>query len=345
MERAIKRFVNVDGEYGKRLIPFPQHDPHHNPEVFKYDQMSFADRFREIEDDLSPTERANFEGFLSITSGGSMEDSSFFEFIRWWALNNWNINNFFELCLTYKFKSGQSSFARKFFVEAAASQKLSWKFDCLIAMIEDIGSCVLVTNREGQKYKARRVICTVPLNMLHKISFSPPLSAEKMTASRLGHCNKVSKVHVECANPELRSFSATAYPHNKLTYVFGDGTTPAGNTHLVAFGSSLPGVHLQPEEDREDTISAFQEFAPMNVRRIAFHNWTKDEFADGAWEFLKPDSIKYISALREKQGNIVFASADWAIGWRGFIDGAIEDGTRAAMDVQQDLQELYASKL
>lgn len=196
-----------------------------------------------------------------------------------------------------------------------------------------------VTSRTGKQYRARRAICTVPLNVLHKIRFSPPLSSSKVKASKLGHCNKVSKVHVECKNPELRSFSGTAYPHNKLTYTFGDGTTPAGNIHLVAFGSSLPGVHLQPEEKIEETIQAFQEFAPMDVQRVVFHNWTKDEFADGAWEFLKPDMIKYIDALREREGNVIFASADWAMGWRGFIDGAIEDGARAAMEVKTELAQ------
>jgi hypothetical protein len=272
MESALLKFVNIDGEYGRKLIPLP-HDPHQNPEVFKYDRMSFADRLREIEDELSPLERANFEGFLSITSGGTMEDSSFFEFIRWWALNNYNLRNFFELCLTFKFRSGQSAFARKFFDEASATRKLSWHVDCPVAAVESLANKVQVTTKSGQVWRARRAICTVPLNILHTIKFTPPLSAAKTEASRQGHCNQVSKVHVECANPELRSFSATAYPHNKLTYTFGDGVTPAGNTHLVAFGSSLPGVHLQAEENIQDTINAWQEFAPMDIKRIVFHNW------------------------------------------------------------------------
>jgi hypothetical protein len=202
-----------------------------------------------------------------------MEDSSFFEFIRWWALNNYDIRNFFELCLTFKFHSGQSTFAKKFFDEASSARKLSWRFDCPIASVQSIGNTAKVTSRSGHQYRARRVICTVPLNVLHNIKFSPPLSAAKAKASKLGHCNKVTKVHVECANPELRSFSATAYPHNKLTYTFGDGITPSGNTHLVAFGSSLPDVHLQPKENIQDTVAAFQEFALMDVKRIVFHNW------------------------------------------------------------------------
>jgi hypothetical protein len=28
------------------------------------------------------------------------------------------------------------------------------------------------------------------------------------------------------------------------------------------------------------------------------------------------------------------------VGWRSFIDGAIEEGSRAALDVKKDLQEL-----
>jgi hypothetical protein len=34
--------------------------------------------------------------------------------------------------------------------------------------------------------------------------------------------------------------------------------------------------------------------------------------------------------------HVVFANSDWAVGWRGFIDGAIEEGTRAAMTVKED---------
>ena len=150
---------------------------------------------------------------------------------------------------------------------------MSYAFDCPIASINDISQHLRVLSRDGRNSKARRTICTVPLNVLNKISFSPPLIDGKREASQLGHVNRVTKVHVECANPELRSFSGTAFPHNTLTYAFGDGTTPSGNTHLVSFGSSLPGVHLQPEDDIQDTINAFQEFAPMDVKRIVAHTW------------------------------------------------------------------------
>jgi monoamine oxidase len=272
MESAMKKFINVDGNFGRTIIPFP-HDPHYNPDIAIYDKMSFADRLAEIGDEMTPIEKTILEGFLSITSGGSMENSSFFEMMRWWALNNYDMRQFMELCLTFKLHCGQSGFARRFFDEGKSTNNLSYAFDCPIASMNDVGEHVQVLSRDGRHFKARRAICTVPLNVLNKISFYPPLIEGKREASKLGHVNHVVKVHVECANPELRSFSGTAFPHNKLTYAFGDGTTPSGNTHLVSFGSSLPGVHLQPEDDIQDTINAFQEFAPMDVKRIVAHNW------------------------------------------------------------------------
>lgn len=45
----------------------------------------------------------------------------------------------------------------------------------------------------------------------------------------------------------------------------------------------------------------------------------------------------HLKDMRAQQGNIIFACSDWALGWRSFIDGAIEEGTRAAAAVQADL--------
>lgn len=41
----------------------------------------------------------------------------------------------------------------------------------------------------------------------------------------------------------------------------------------------------------------------------------------------------HLHDMRASTRNIVFACSDWALGWRSFIDGAIQEGTRAAADV------------
>jgi monoamine oxidase len=47
---------------------------------------------------------------------------------------------------------------------------------------------------------------------------------------------------------------------------------------------------------------------------------------------------KYEAELKKPAGNIYFASSDWADGWRGWIDGAIEQGALAAQQVAVALQ-------
>jgi monoamine oxidase len=53
----------------------------------------------------------------------------------------------------------------------------------------------------------------------------------------------------------------------------------------------------------------------------------------------KDFTSKYLSALQERHGNVWFASADWADGWRGFIDGAVEQGSVVGQMVLIHLSE------
>jgi len=67
-------------------------------------------------------------------------------------------------------------------------------------------------------------------------------------------------------------------------------------------------------------------------------------------------TTKYLGACQAPHGNVLWASggelfsnpyiplaehylsSDWASGWKGFIDGAIEQGAKAAYDITRTLQ-------
>lgn len=49
---------------------------------------------------------------------------------------------------------------------------------------------------------------------------------------------------------------------------------------------------------------------------------------------------KYQEELQNRHGNVFFASADWADGWRAFIDGAIEQGRRKAQEATLELRAM-----
>jgi monoamine oxidase len=61
------------------------------------------------------------------------------------------------------------------------------------------------------------------------------------------------------------------------------------------------------------------------------HDWATDPFSKGLWSSYRGLGMsKHVAALQDSHGAVFFASADWADGWRGFIDGALESGKRAA---------------
>ncbi|KAF4439220.1 monoamine oxidase N [Fusarium acutatum] len=337
MQSGLEKLVNIDGQAGRDALVFP-HSANLGPTATKYDRMSIADRLAEIQNDLTPNERICLEAFVLLCSGGTLETTSFYEFLHWWALSGYTYQGCIEYLVKYKFKGGQSSFSIRFFKEALASGNLTYSFSTPVASVKSGPAGVEVTARSGQKFRALKMISAMPLNILNDVHFDPPLVPGKKAAADIGHVNQCTKVHAEVSDRDLRSMTSISYPHNKLSYGFGDGTTPAGNTHIVAFGGQHN--HFHPEEDIEKTKAAFQGFAPMDIKRLVFHNWSKDEFAKGAWFFSRPGLLTdHLGDMRATQGNIIFACSDWALGWRSFIDGAIEEGTRAAMAVRSSLSE------
>jgi lysyl oxidase-like protein 2/3/4 len=53
--------------------------------------------------------------------------------------------------------------------------------------------------------------------------------------------------------------------------------------------------------------------------------------------FRPNDMNKYMEALQQTHGRVFMASADWANGCAGFVDGAIEQGAKAAVEAMKAL--------
>jgi monoamine oxidase len=70
------------------------------------------------------------------------------------------------------------------------------------------------------------------------------------------------------------------------------------------------------------------------VVEVTGHDWCADEFARGTWSVFRPGQLTgALGALQAPHGRVVFAGADLANGWNGFLDGAIESGLTAARTV------------
>lgn len=115
-------------------------------------------------------------------------------------------------------------------------------------------------------------------------------------------------------------------------------SVPAG-TWCIGFGYN---GRLTNRADSQHILEQFRKNVnpTADVAAYATHDWTNDPYAKGAWACWGPSSAsRYLAELQRPHGRIVFASADWANGWRGFVDGAIEQGQGAVRDVLVLLQD------
>ncbi|CAI6029602.1 unnamed protein product [Clonostachys chloroleuca] len=340
--RVFRIFCNLDGNdlrekwkyvFGTKLDP---------QFAAKWDNLSCSDRLNQIRNQLSPEELAALEAQLIQMGGNSPDKIGFLNALLWWSLGSHTGTGLNEIALHTRLASGQSELHRRIFEHAASTGNLSYAFGYPVKSVQDKKGLVTVTARDGSAWKARSVICTVPLNVLADVQFSPSLPVEKVEASKMGTANLCNKVHIDVQGPDYLSWGSLASPGKGLVSAFADQLTPADNTHLVSFGpdpkSSL-GIKLN---NIDRIISAFKHLLPAEkrdevlVNRIVAHDWNNDEFAKGTWLFAPPKlTTKYLEALQRPHGNVYFASADWSDGWRGWIDGGVQSGMEVARDVIQ----------
>ena len=170
------------------------------------------------------------------------------------------------------------------------------------------------------------------------VKFNPPLSPLRRAAIAKGHINEGAKIHFKLRDTDPAWFSTgVASSDSSFVFAFSDhnGTQASGpsGTWCIGFGYNSC---LTDKRDFKHVINRFQsDIQPgAHVEAYATHDWTNDPYAKGAWACWGPNATsRYLSELQSPHGRVIFASADWADGWRGFVDGAIEQGQQAVQDV------------
>lgn len=342
------RFFQIDGLTSKDLMPYP-HDPFREPALWRnYDHLTVRERLDQL--DLRVQDKDIFETLVNSIGSAPGRDIGFTEFLRWYALSGHSLAQMFELAGVYKIgKGGMTSLARAMLSDS----RCDLMFDTVITGISQSKSGVTLVSRDGKVLEAKKVVCTIPLNCLQDIKFTPALSFLKEAASKEGHINKGAKIHFKLLNTEPGWFAmCNGYGNSPFCFAFSDhnGTQhsePQG-TYCIAFGYN---GHLVDEADCTRIIDQFKRFIKpdANVAGYLTHDWVNDPLSKGTWSCWGGGAMsEYLEELQKPHGNVVFASSDFAHGWRGFVDGAIESGRDAVGVVSRLLskaQELPASRL
>lgn len=344
-QRAWKLFMNYDGLDGRRLCPLPYSTLGNSRVSFEQiqavDQMSCRDRINQVKDQLSADELALLESLVPHMCAGAVEDVGYVEMLRAQALQGFSPETFEEVWTLYKIREGQSALARRLF-DDAARLGLQYSFKTPIKSITDRQGVVTLGTTINKSFRARRVVNTIPLAVLHTIHFDPPLSPLRQEAMHVGQLNYLTKVHAEVEG-DLRGLRGCTWPGD-LLYIYGDGFC-AGNktTRITSFAGDNRGK-LDPTKEPERIETSLQRFHPMNIKKVLFHDWISDPYAQAGPAWYRTGYLtKYLAELQKRHGNVLMANADWASGWRAFIEGAVEQGALAADTVMNEIGILGAN--
>ena len=268
---AWDKFVNIDGNMCRDICPLPHAQLDNicvkREDVEKVDQLSCQQRLDDISHTLTAEETGMLHGLLIHISGGTLENSSFWDMVRSHALMSWSSVNFGPIWTTFKLRKGQSNFAKCMFDEAV-EMGLEYSFETPIATIRDQspnGGLVSVETSGGKVYQARYIVSTIPLNVLHSITFEPPLSTLRQEAIGIGHVNMMNKIHAEVEGNALMSWNGMKLD-NHIMFGYGDDILDNGNAHLVGFGADVRDEFIA-ERDPEKVVKAFEALHPMKIKR------------------------------------------------------------------------------
>nr|WP_290369291.1 NAD(P)/FAD-dependent oxidoreductase [Rhodococcus fascians] len=314
----------------RSIMPQPYSFYPLSDELKALDHVSIEGKIAEL--DLDRTQRALLNGMWALNFSGDPARGAYTQALRWCALAGGDWKLMFEACATYKFARGTKSLLDAIAADAHAADI---RLDTTVTAIDETDEGVTVTTADGKQLRAARVITTVPLNILNSIAVTPPLDRALTSVAAEGQASTGVKVWVRVKG-EVGKFAALADSDAVLNFVQYEYPFE-GDSLIVAFG---PRSGLIDLNDPRAVEAELRKWRPdLEVVAVDAHDWAADPLSGETWPMLAPHQLDTIAgAARDTTRRVRFAGSDYARGWAGFIDGAIESGLHTARTIHTELK-------
>jgi len=305
----------------REVFPAP-YAPFQTDAYRAYDSLSAQDRIDALA--LSPLQRATLERTAGMQCNNAPREGAYLEALRWYALAHFHDETYAASLSRFTVSGGTAALLGGIADDAGADIRLSAR----VTQVRAETGGAEVSSSAGT-FKARHCIVATGVNVWRDIHFSPAMSPEKAALSEEGLSGAGGKVYVRIKGRfEDSRWSAigcallSVLPH----HVSDDSSV------VVAFTNP---EHPLPEVSVSTIQREFDRFeAGLEVLEVKHHDWVADALVRGTWGNFRPNQFsRYFQQALEPEGCVCFASSDIAQGWRGFFDGAIESGVRAARQV------------
>lgn len=310
-------------------LPRPYDPLYKNSKEFRrLDNMSAAEAIEAL--DITPLQKQLLHSFTAINGHADSSKSSYLDQLRWVALSGFSKDFMWGNIGQFRFKHGTKDLLEHMHADSRAETKLG----SAVVKVEQKGDLTVVTTNRQETFKARAVIMALPLNVVSSIDFQPSLSAVKQKAAKQGMTGSGIKIYmrIKGRHPIMFGNGPQDMPLNYLWTEYDDE-----NQVLVGFGKD---PDLLDVYDDDAVQAVLNQYIPGAELLESFsYDWNLDPYSRSTWCMYPPGMLSSsLAELQRPEGNVYFAGGDIASGWRGFIDGAIESGARAAQMVEKQLK-------
>ncbi|MFE4081481.1 flavin monoamine oxidase family protein [Paenarthrobacter sp. YIM B13468] len=311
----------------RRYFPLPW-SPLDNPDVADIDELTLSEAIDRL--DLPEDQRQLLRSFWTLNFNGKLDQAAYSQALRWCAVASGDWKLMFEACASFKIDGGTRRLAEAILADSTAELRLNQ----VVCSIKQDDKGVLVTTVAGKQYTARQLILALPLSVLNHIDIQPPLSRGKKEAAARGQAGLGAKLWIRVQGRQERFVAfgpeTAALNFVQAEYIDHDTTT------LVCFGPDAGAVDLTDAAAAQRHLDAI--VPGLKVLDVAGHDWVADEYARSTWPMHYTGYLtRSLAELQRPEGRIRLAGSDFANGWGGFIDGAIESGFDAAREAASAL--------
>jgi monoamine oxidase len=252
-----------------------------------------------------------------------------------------------------RIKQGTQSFSRCL---AAELPEGVLQLSSPVASIWQAGSQKAYVQAGGRTYVGRKIISALPQPVLKTIAFEPALPLDKqilIDSYRYGHYKKVMVVFKEPFWVK-KGYCGLIQSFRGPAAVIRDTSIPEVNKWvLTCFVAGDPGKEWSAKPKAEAEAILLQQISDLYgepeaekllVEMIA-SVWENEPFSGhgGPSPSLPPGVLDSVGhALRARFGNIHFAGTETSDVWKGYMEGAVRSGERAAEEVIGDLAHVVA---
>ena len=217
------------------------------------------------------------------------------------------------------------------------------------SIVQEKAGPVRVTDAQDNEYLARKIITTVPSPTLSLINFIPELPPSKVAWSQSSGYGFYVKAIVIFKKPFWieKGYCGLIQSFIGPASVVRDTSSPADDKYaLTCFMVGTPGgewASLSRSEQEEKLLSQLSSLyggddcARRYFVEMITHDWADDIWTGGGCPCpsLTPGVLDTVgpNSLRARFGNLHFAGTETAAEWKGYMEGAVRSGERAAKEV------------